>query len=161
MDQTPLWHAMSQKGTIDTIGKRTIKVHTSVGDSKRVIVAVMITASRSQLPSILSSKVSEDVCIQIFPTIVLTFGCRLSLVGKPKGRIAKKEIATLPDGAFYRVNEKAWFTEAVMLDWVKLILAPWAAKALPGIVPILLRDQFNSLTTMVADMRPHKNQALC
>jgi hypothetical protein len=82
------------------------------------------------------------VCIQIFPTIILTFDCRLSLVGKPKGRIGKKEIATLPDSAFYRVNEKAWFTEAVMLDWVKLILAPWAAKALPGIVPILLRDQF-------------------
>ena len=95
------------------------------------------------------------MCIQIFPTIILTFDCRLSLVGKPKGRIGKKEIATLPDSAFYRVNEKAWFTEAVMLDWVKLILTPWAAKALPGIVPILLRDQFNSLTTMVADMRPH------
>jgi hypothetical protein len=40
----------------------------------------------------------------------------LSLVGKPQGRITKKEIATLPDGAFYRVNEKAWFTKAVMLD---------------------------------------------
>ena len=80
------------------------------------------------------------MCIQIFPTIVLTFDCRLSLIGKPKGRIAKKEIATLP--AFYCVNEKAWFIKAVMLDWVKLILAPWAAKALPGIMPILLLDQF-------------------
>ncbi len=54
----------------------------------------------------------------------------------------KERIATLPDGAFYRVNEKAWFTEAVMLDWVKLVLTPWAAKAPPGIVPILLLDQF-------------------
>ena len=82
------------------------------------------------------------MCIQIFPTIVLTFDCRFSLVGKPNGRIVKKEIATLPDGAFYRVNEKAWFTETVMLDWVNLVLAPWAAKAPPGIVPILLLDQF-------------------
>ena len=72
----------------------------------------------------------------------LTFDCRLSLVGKPQGRIAKKEIATLPNGAFYRVNEKAWFTKAVMLDWVKAVLAPWAAKAPPGIVPLLLLDQF-------------------
>ena len=40
------------------------------------------------------------MCIQIFPTIVLTFDCRLSLVGKPKGRIAKKEVTTLPDGAY-------------------------------------------------------------
>ena len=66
----------------------------------------------------------------------------MSFVGKPKGRIAKKEIVTLPDGAVYRVNEKAWFTEAVMLDKVEVVLAPWAAKAPPGIVPILLLDQF-------------------
>ena len=66
------------------------------------------------------------------------------IVGKPKGRIAKRELATaLPDGAFYRVNEKAWFNEQVMLNWVKLILAPWAAKAPPGIIPILLLNQFN------------------
>jgi hypothetical protein len=50
------------------------------------------------------------------------------VVGKPKGRIAKRELATLPDGAFYRVDEKAWFNKQVMLDWIKVILAPWAAK---------------------------------
>ena len=65
------------------------------------------------------------------------------LVGKPTGRIAKRELATLPDGAFYAINEKAWFTEEVMLDWVKLVLAPWAAKAPEGIVPLLLLDQFS------------------
>ena len=27
MDQIPMWHAMTQKGTIDTIGKRTINAH--------------------------------------------------------------------------------------------------------------------------------------
>ena len=95
---------MTQKGTIDTIGKHTINVRTSVGDSKRLTAVVTITASGHQ--------------------------------------IAKKEIATLPDGAFYRVNEKAWFTVAGMLDWVKVVLAPWAAKAPPGIVPLLLLDQF-------------------
>jgi hypothetical protein len=142
MDQTPMWHAMSQKGSIDTIGKRTINVRTSVGDSKRVTVAVTITASGHQLPSMIVFKGKRRRFLQILMTIVLTFDCRLSLVGKPKGRIAMKEIATLPDGAFYRVNEKAWFTEAVMLDWVEVVLAPWAAKAPPGIVPILLLDQF-------------------
>ena len=95
---------MTQKGTIDTIGKHTINVRTSVGDSKRLTVVVTITASGHQ--------------------------------------IAKKEITTLPDGAFYCVNEKAWFTEAVMLDWVKVVLVPWAAKAPLGIVPLLLLDQF-------------------
>ena len=75
-------------------------------------------------------------------TIALTSDCRVFIVGKPKGRIAKRELATLPDGTFYAINEKAWFTEEVMLDWVKLVLAPWAAKAPPDIVPILLLDQF-------------------
>ena len=67
----------------------------------------------------------------------------MCIVGEPKGRIATKEIATLPNGAFYRVNKKAWFTEQVMLDWVELVLAPWAAKAPPGIVPLLILDQFS------------------
>ena len=56
MDQTPMWHAMSQKGTIDAIGKRTINVRTSVGDSKRVTVAVTTTASGHQLPSMIVFK---------------------------------------------------------------------------------------------------------
>jgi len=56
MDQTPMWHAMSQKGSIDTIGKRTINVRTSVGDSKRVTVAITITASGHQLPSMIIFK---------------------------------------------------------------------------------------------------------
>ena len=51
MDQTPMWHAMSQKGSIDTIGKRTINVRTGSGDTKRVTVTVSITASGHQLPS--------------------------------------------------------------------------------------------------------------
>ena len=56
MDQTPMWHAMTHKGTIDTIGKRTINVCTSVGDSKRITVAVAITASGHQLPSMIVFK---------------------------------------------------------------------------------------------------------
>ena len=34
MDQTPMWHTMTQKGSIDTVSKRTINGHTSAGDSK-------------------------------------------------------------------------------------------------------------------------------
>ena len=93
------------------------------------------------------------MCIKSFPEIVLTFDCCVSLViGKPKGRIAKKEIATLPDGAYYRVNEKAWFKEGIMLDWVELVLKPWAKKVPEGIVPILLLDMFSvHMMASVAD----------
>jgi hypothetical protein len=43
---------------------------------------------------------------------------------------------------FYKVNEKAWFNEQVMLHWVKLVLAPYVATAPNGIVPILFLDMF-------------------
>ena len=56
MDQTPMWHAMSQKGSINTIGKHMINVRTSVDDSKRVTVAVTIKASGHQLPSMIIFK---------------------------------------------------------------------------------------------------------
>jgi hypothetical protein len=41
---------MTQKGTIDTIGKYTINVRTLVGNSKRVTVVVTITVSGHHLP---------------------------------------------------------------------------------------------------------------
>ena len=56
MDLTPMWHAMTQKGSIDTVGKRTINVRTGSGDTKRVTVAVSITASGHQLPSFIVFK---------------------------------------------------------------------------------------------------------
>ena len=42
------------------------------------------------------------------------------VVGKPKGGITKRELTTLPDSAFYHVNEKAWFNEQVMVGWIEL-----------------------------------------
>jgi len=70
MDQTPMWHAMTEKVTIDTVGKRTINVRTSAGDSKRVTVAVTITASGHQLPSMIvfkgKSKCASHHCCGTF-----------------------------------------------------------------------------------------------
>jgi hypothetical protein len=43
---------------------------------------------------------------------------------------------------FYKVNKKAWFNKQVMLNWVKLVLAPYLATAPKGIVPILFLDMF-------------------
>ena len=48
MDQTPMWYAMTPKGSIDTVGTRTINVRTSK--------AVSITASGHQLPSMIVFK---------------------------------------------------------------------------------------------------------
>ena len=118
MDQTPMWYAMTPKTTIDHRGARTVNVRTATGDSKRVTVAVTITASGHLLPSMVVFK------------------------GSPTGTIARREIPTLPAGLLYQVNAKAWFNEQVMLDWVKLVLAPYVATAPKGIVPILFLDMF-------------------
>jgi len=58
MDQTPVYHAMSSRRTIDRVGVRTINLRTPKGsaDSKRVTVAVTITASGRQIKSMLVFK---------------------------------------------------------------------------------------------------------
>ena len=47
MDQTPVYHAMDFKNTINSIGEYTVNLHTSTCDSKHAstIVAVTLTAS--------------------------------------------------------------------------------------------------------------------
>jgi hypothetical protein len=60
----------------------------------------------------------------------------------PNGAIARREVPTLPAGLVYRLNKKAWFNKKIMLDWVEHVLAPYVATAPPGIIPILLLDQF-------------------
>ena len=45
MDQTLVFHAMDFQNTIDCVGARTVNLRTSASDSKRVTVAVTVTAS--------------------------------------------------------------------------------------------------------------------
>ncbi len=118
MDQMPMWYAMTPQTTIEPRGSRTVNVRTATGDSKRVTVAVTITASGHLLPSMVVFK------------------------GSPTGTIARREIPTLPGGLLYRSNAKAWFNEQVMLDWVTHVLAPYVATVPEGIVPILFLDMF-------------------
>jgi hypothetical protein len=118
MDQMPMWYAMTPKTTVESRGSHTVNAHTAMGNSKPITVAVTITASGHQLPLMVVFK------------------------GSPKGTIARSEIPTLPTGLFYKVNKKAWFNKQVMLDWVKLVLAPYVATAPKGIVPILFLGMF-------------------
>ena len=58
MDQTPVYHAMCSGRTIDHVGSRTVNLHALKGsaDSKRVTVAVCITASGHQIKSMVVFK---------------------------------------------------------------------------------------------------------
>ena len=64
MDQTPVYFSMSSKWMFEVIGEKTIHICMSTNDTKRVTVAVTITADGTLLPSTLVFK------------------------GKPNGRIA-------------------------------------------------------------------------
>ena len=118
MDQMPMWYARTPPTPAKSRGSGTVNIRTATGDSKRVTVVVTITALGHQLPSMVVFK------------------------GSPKGRIATKEIPTLPVRLLYKVNKKAWFNKQGMLDWVKLVLAPYIATAPEDIVPILFLDMF-------------------
>ena len=56
MDQTPVYHVMDFKTTIDKVCVRTVNLRTSAADSKRVTVAVTVTASGKQLKSMVVFK---------------------------------------------------------------------------------------------------------
>ena len=57
--------------------------------------------------------------------------------------IATRELPTLPGEMWYCCQEKAWFDKVVMMKWVRECLAPYVVMAPPGIVPILLLDDFS------------------
>ena len=61
---------------------------------------------------------------------------------KRGGTIECRELATYSVGAVYKVQPKAWFSEGIMLEWVKEVLAPYVAMPPPGIVPLLYLDSF-------------------
>ena len=63
-------------------------------------------------------------------------------VAKRGGTIKRREFPTYPEGAVYKCEEKAWFSEDIMLEWVHDVLAPYVATAPPGIVPLLYLDSF-------------------
>ena len=49
----------------------------------------------------------------------------------------------MPTDLIYRCQEKAWFDQAVMMEWVEKILAPYVENVPCGIIPILFLDDFS------------------
>ena len=120
MDQTPVYFLMNAKRTFEVVGKKTIHIHTSTNDTKRVTVAVTITADGTLLPLMLIFK------------------------GKPNGRIVRMEFprGDYPTTHFYKYQDNAWMDEEVMIPWVNKVLAPYVATAPDHAVPILILDMY-------------------
>jgi hypothetical protein len=108
MDQTLVYFSTSSKQTLDLIGNKTIHIRTSTNDTKRVTMAVTITADGTLLPS------------------------SLVFEGKSDGRIAKKEFSTYPKTHFYKCQEAAWMDEEVMITWVNEVLTTRGNKMWEG-----------------------------
>jgi len=52
MDQTPVYFSMNSKRTLELIEKKTIHIRTSINDTKRATVAVIISGNGTVLPSV-------------------------------------------------------------------------------------------------------------
>jgi hypothetical protein len=118
MDQTQVYFSMSSKRTLELIEKKTIHIRTLTNDTKRVTIAVTITADGTVLPSTLVFK------------------------REPGGRIAKKEFSTYPNTHFYKCQEAAWMDKEVMIAWVNKVLALYVMTAPDHVVPILILDMY-------------------
>ena len=118
MDQTNNYFGVSPKSTVNVHGSRNVNMHKGADDSHRCTIAFTVTVSGKILP----------------PFVVYK--------GAKGGRIHTKELPNHPQGNFYTVQKKAWFNEEVMLQWVDTVLAPSAATAPIGIIPILFHDSF-------------------
>ena len=116
MDQTPVCFSMQDKRTLDVLGKKTINIRKSKGDTKRCTHAAMITASGKTLT----------------PHIVFE--------GTSHGRIAKKELPKLDKSMRCATQRKAWMDEVCMLDWVDVVLMPCLPSAPEWVRPVLFLD---------------------
>ena len=101
MDQTPIPFSYHSNKTLNIKGARTVHTRASTSDTKRVTLAVTVTATGKMLPPFLIFK------------------------GKPNGRIAMREFSTYPAHGRYACQEKAWMDEVRMHEWVETVLKPW------------------------------------
>ena len=81
MDQTPVWMAMDTKMTIDKVGARTVNLRTAMSDTKRVTVAVTLTASGRRVKTMVVFKGKKKISNYYLSSINsfdLFFVCYLS-----------------------------------------------------------------------------------
>jgi hypothetical protein len=117
MDQTPIFFSMTPKTTLQARGSKTVSVRTSSDSTKRITVAVCVTASGSMLPP-----------LPIFNA-------------KPNGHV-ERALSNFPKGAHYAVQKNTWMDERVMLIWVDKILDPYVKTTPEGVRPILFLDSY-------------------
>jgi hypothetical protein len=118
MHQSPIPYSYHSNRTLEIKSKKTVHVHASMADTKRVTLSVTVDASGKMLPPMLIFK------------------------GATNGRIASREFGTYPDCGHYGCQKKALMDEEMMHKWIDLVLVPWRQTTMPGIVPLLILDVY-------------------
>lgn len=98
MDQTAVFFESKNNTTVNKKGRKTVSVRDSGSNSKRCTVSVTIAADGTKLPLFYVFK------------------------GVPEGRIHKEMRA---EGICGTVQEKGWFDERVLNEWVEQVLEPY------------------------------------
>ena len=116
IDQSPIYFAMPSSSTLNLCGAKTVNVQTSQNTSKRVTVAVTVSAAGDMLQELLIFK------------------------GSPKRRVQKEfKRYNEEDGltGFYCCQAKAWMDHHVMLQWFDKVLDPYVQTAPKGVKALL------------------------
>lgn len=130
-DQTPVFFDMPSNLTVNKKGEKSIIIKTTGNERARLTVMLCVTGDGNKLP----------------PYVIL------------KRKTLPKE--TLPPGIIFRVQEKGWMTEDLVLDWLRVV---WARR--PGCLKsprsMLVLDAFRGhLTTRVKSyLKNHTNSDL-
>jgi hypothetical protein len=117
MDQTPFNPKEGDNRTLAERGSKTVagkEVNTNVG---RVTCMLTVCADGTKLP----------------PMIIFK--------GQP-GKAVAKETCHFTKDCKYVCQKNAWTDEAVMLEWVEVVLKPYVKTCPRGIIPYLLLDKY-------------------
>ena len=132
MDETPIYFDMALPRTLAVAGSRTVNGRLSKNPTKRVTVAVTVTASGKFLK----------------PMIIYE--------GKPNGRIVR-EFPQYNPGGIYCCQDRAWRNKTTMERWIEKVLKPYIAAAPHGVIPLLLLDEYavhrmEEITTQIRNL---------
>ncbi|KAI2512695.1 pogo transposable element with KRAB domain [Fragilaria crotonensis] len=133
MDQTPIPFTYNAKKTLEIVGRRTVHIRKSTGDTKRATFAMTVTASGKILKPLLIFK------------------------GARNGRIVQREFPNYENDMIYLCQQNAWMDEEAMIVWVEQVLRPHIETAPAGILPILFLDSYRchmmaSVVGMIQDL---------
>ena len=133
MDQTPIPFTYNARKTLELVGRRTVHIRKSTGDTKRATFAMTVTASGKILKPVLIFK------------------------GARNGRIVQREFPNYGNDMIYLCQQNAWMDEEAMIVWVDQVLRPYIETAPAGILPILFLDSYRchmmaSVVGMIQDL---------